>query len=197
MNGMLRLQAFFMGLIFVAAPCWAAEQKTGELLHIDLPPGWMVGSSQRQGTTQLIEYIPKGQTLPEWKEMITVKTFRGASLAPEEMLSNAIHLTQKACTTSRQIKGIKSSTVNGYPAAEVVLICGENPYTHRAEITLYKAIQGRQALYLLQRAWSRAPFDARITLINSSLLQEGRAFLGRAFLCDTRDRERPCPEMKN
>lgn len=55
------------------------------------------------------------------------------------------------------LQGIHSGTVNAYPVSMLLLACPRNPATHMPETTVFRVIQGQDALYVVQWAWRSNP----------------------------------------
>ena len=84
-------------------------------------------------------------------------------------------------------KGIFTGQVNGYVTSMLLLWCPKNPGTGKPETTAFRGIRGKDALYLVQRAWRAVPSDADLAAVMQTL--------GRVTVCDTRTPEHPCPAL--
>ena len=108
------------------------------------------------------EFVQKGETVQDWSQMITIQSFIG--YRPETLESFATRFTQlviNECSTSDQ-KIIWSDVQYGYDSLVLAITCQENLNTGLPEWMLVKAIQGDDALYLVQKAWKYDPDDGEL-----------------------------------
>tara|TARA_E500000178_G_scaffold221437_1_gene218472 strand:+ start:511 stop:1527 length:1017 start_codon:yes stop_codon:yes gene_type:complete len=110
----------------------------------------------------MTEFVPVGETVQDWSQMITIQSFIG--YRPETLESFATRFTQlviNECSTSDQ-KIIWSDVQYGYDSLVLAITCQENLNTGLPEWMLVKAIQGDDALYLVQKAWKYDPDDGEL-----------------------------------
>lgn len=157
---------------------------TGEVLNRAMPPGFKLGFQTTQGGMVMEEWVPGDETVDTWTQMITLQTFSGLPLAPNQMLAGWGERMIAACpglTHGNIINGY----ANKYPTSILVLLCPNNPQTNKPENVIARVIRGREKLYMIQFAFRR-PLDAA---------DDARAkqFMRSAVLCDTGSLENPCP----
>jgi len=137
-----------------------------QIIVLTLPPDWSIKPVHENVTQQhyIVEYLPKGQTLTNWHEMITLQGFKNLASAPQmspkvllSMLGNQI---RKVCSDSFVVKYISSKNVDSYNAMSAVIGCGEVPNNHpsgikkgQGEFGYYVAIKGNNEMYLVNRSW--------------------------------------------
>ena len=110
----------------------------------------------------MTEFVPIGETVQDWSQMITIQSFIG--YRPETLESFATRFTQlviEECSTSDQ-EIIWSDVQYGYDFLVLAITCQENLNTGLPEWMLVKAIQGDEALYLVQKAWKYDPKDVEL-----------------------------------
>ena len=110
----------------------------------------------------MTEFVPVGETVQDWSQMITIQSFIG--YRPETLESFATRFTQlviEECSTSDQ-QIIRSDVQYGYDFLVLAISCYENMGTGLPEHMLVKAIQGDDALYLVQKAWKYDPEDGEL-----------------------------------
>lgn len=131
-----------------------------KLSHM-LPIGWIPVFDKVQGERYIIEYVPKGQSINNWTEMITVIGFKGAAkiAKPIDAILSTSNNIKKVCPSNHIYSSIGTTKVDGYSGYEAIVGCAEMPNSHRAgiskgqgEIAYYLAIAGDQEIYFIQKA---------------------------------------------
>jgi hypothetical protein len=161
----------------------------GENLNIALPSGWVTVTSEKQGSMVFSEFVPKGQTADDWKEMITVQVIHGAgNVNPKDFLDRMNAEVQGAVEPGTfAMKTLDMSKTSRYPSAGVLWLSGKVKSTGRGEVTAIRAIQGKDSLYIVQKAWRQAPFaSAEKLTVTADEMQKGIEFLKQAKVVDTR-----------
>ena len=90
------------------------------------------------------------------------------------------------CDEGRGLE-ISSGEEYGYSYNYFMTICGKNPNTKKPEYTMIKVISGKDALYLIQKAWRYEPTNSQI--------QDWSKLVSKVFLCDSRNKNAPCPKI--
>jgi hypothetical protein len=168
-------------------PSMSAAQRLneGENLLVRIPPGFLLANRGGEGARAFEEFIPEGQSLDAWQELITLQLFPDlAGAAPDAYLGSLSEAFSTQCPAG-QIGPVQSLGAGAYPAALILASCPDSPRTEGVESFAAYAIGGQARLYVLQYAWARLPDDAD--------LQAAQAFFGSAFLCDTTRADAPCP----
>lgn len=84
------LRALTFGLAMVAATAVAAPPQPAQTrlalftreLRFTLPAGFVEATNRSNDTHVLIEYVPKGETVANWRRMVTVQAYRGLGSSP-------------------------------------------------------------------------------------------------------------------
>lgn len=166
-----------------------AQPLQDENLLLVPPAGFEVGHHQdsRDGVT-LIEWVPAGETVQNWSEMVTVLVFRKRpDLDPEGFLRLLQDKWLADCRGGAR-SPVTRSNLNGYVSATMLTRCPLFPSTGKPETTIYRAIKGKDAFYMVQRALRAAGSPAEVERL--------RAYMADVSACDTRSREHPCPDLK-
>jgi hypothetical protein len=165
----------------------ANAQFQGENLLVSPPPGFMVGFQDSRNGVSIQEWVPDGETVQNWSEMVTVQLFQNRrDLDPRIMLDTIQRGWLKACPNSAAAP-IVTGKANGYDTATVVLRCPLNGETGKPETTAFRAIRGRDSFYMIQRAVRSVPDAGR--------LERMEGYLGGVSVCDTRSAQSPCPNL--
>lgn len=186
-----------------------------ERLLIDLPEGWTEAHRETKDAQTLIEYIPGGQTVENWDDMITVTllTRKMPGENPHENLAKlwAVIFGKTVCREEPKNPAVTSSDRNGFPAAAYSLGCLVKPiakqvpqiYVRDYELISGLVINGNDGIYQVQRAWHTDEFKIN----DAGMIEDGYAaakkiaavseetssFVQRMVLpCDTAKSDRPC-----
>jgi hypothetical protein len=179
-----------VALFLVCVPWIAkAEPLQDENLLVSVPADWERVTGGRKGNMSISEYVPKGETVDNWTQMITVQILHEAGhVAPkkfvDEMGKGVKEQTRKGMGT---IETLDMAEYSEYPSFAVMWAMGELKATGKGEITLIRAFQGKDALYIVQKAWRRPAFDPSKELpVSDQELKDGMLFLMKANVVDAR-----------
>jgi len=162
---------------------------SGENLLAGLPNGYKIGFTKRQGAMQITEMVPQTEEVQNWTHMVTQQVFYGSASQrnPQQFMQFSDAAWKKTCQKT-EIRQISHGSENGYPAALWLQTCQLNPITQKPEITLFKAIQGNDSFYVVQKAWKSTPGNDEF----STWLE----YMQHVTVCDSRLKERACPEVR-
>lgn len=185
----LKWRVWLAALALIPAMSSAAQEPAAEKLNFGgVPENFELGfKDDKGGTTTMMEFVPKGQTVEDWQEMITLNIIPGkrANLAQvRQFISSG---WQKACPGGG-VTNIREGRENGYPFALWQMTCQNNPQTGKPEFTWVKMMEGGNGLYSVQYAFRHVPDKQEVTRAVTYL----RDNLG---LCDTRpgeSKKHPC-----
>lgn len=162
-----------------------AEALRGENLIQTLPAGFKVDFGERKGNFQIVELVPRDESVHDWTQMVTTNIYYGGlPVSPSEYRSRFQQMWQRTCPEPGGTE-LDQGSDNGYPVALWLMTCARLPATGKPEITLVKAIKGNDSFYVIQRAWRHHPDDGEMAA--------ARQYLDRVHVCDTRLPDRPCP----
>jgi hypothetical protein len=178
----MRILRLILCLLLACAPALALEN---ENLLVRIPQGYKQGFSTQKNNMLLSEFVPESQTVENWTEMVTVQIFRGMKgVTPDQFRARMQALWSDACQGS-SAQPIASAQENGYPVALWLMVCPRNKETGKPEWTWFKAMQGNDSFYLVQKAFKFAPAKEQNV--------EWTGWLKSVVVCDTRLPERACP----
>jgi hypothetical protein len=135
----------------------------------------------------MTELVPEGETVKDWSEMVTVQIFFGMKASPEQMRDRLANGWIAACKDGRH-HPVEGRVENGYPTLTWVLSCPLNPTTGKPEITWFKAVQGNDSFYLVQKAFKFMPKQDQAT--------RWLKYLTDVKVCDSRLADRQCPRTR-
>jgi len=169
-------------VLLTSSPAFAFE---GENLLVSMPQGYKVGYQQKKTNAQITEMVPSGETVEGWTEMVTVQVFTGMKgVTPDQFRTRMVTSWSNACANA--VAGPPTRAVeNGYRIAFWMMSCPLNKQSGKPETTWFKAIQGQDSFYVVQKAFKFDPSQDQIV--------QWTLYLKKVGVCDTRLKERACP----
>ncbi len=169
------MRVMLLLLLALAAP--AVAQPAGERLQIPVPQGYrQTKPEQRDGDWTVTEWRTAGRA----ERLVRLIGRGGAIVSPIAYRDAMEQSPVRRCTVGR----IRDGLDNGYPYALWAASCSPTDVPGELEETWTKAIQGREALYVVHKAFAYNPYDSAVI--------KWVAYLGRVQLCDPRLPDRPC-----
>jgi hypothetical protein len=171
-----------------------APEGTEQLLA-SAPEGWrQVFRSERAGT-RLVEFVAPDSPLDEWTEKLAFESFGGTPLPdPADMLARLARDQSETCPRFSDHATFDGEE-NGYAVAVRLFVCGEDPLTRSAQVTLIKAIRGEENVYVITRARRLPPIaaDAEAPALPTETMAEWSLFMRAITVCEVGDAEHACP----
>ncbi len=136
-----------------------------------LPAGWTLAHTQQNDKAMIREYLPAGQTVHQWREMITLQVFRNMGLnpraAPDAFLALLADATRKSCPEGAVAQMLGKRQIGSVTGETAILGCHRVDKDHpsglrrgQGELAVYLVFRAENHLLLLHRA-SRGPeFEA-------------------------------------
>lgn len=187
MTGGLRIKMALLAIAILLIPPGAHAELANENLLVGLPGGYKAGSQNRNRAMALAEWIPAGEKIADWTEMVTVQIFFGApKMTPAQFESNMATGWKSSCERGGY-EHLANGHENGYGYSFFRLTCPLNKSTGKPENTWVKAIRGKDSFYVVQKAFKFTP--------DSSKTKEMLDYLKDVSVCDTRSPEHPCPRL--
>lgn len=134
----------------------------GQLVAFSLPSNFVTAFEDAKPDSYTREAVPKGESVQQWSEMITLTGAKGAASAPNASAEKFAGVIaggfQRACPDSFAARG-SPMRIAGFEAFMAVVGCGRVSGTSeaRSETALIVAIKGTADLYTLQWAERGAP----------------------------------------
>ncbi len=175
-----------LAILLFSVPAHA--QLTNENLLVAMPDGYIVGFQDKNARQQMTEMVPRGQSVKDWTEMVTVQIFFNMTdVTPEAYKQRLEKLWAVNC------KGAESSHIGqgserGYPVVVWLQVCPRNKDTGKPEVTLLKAIAGEDSFYVVQKAFRFMPDKPQV--------EQWSRYLRNVSVCDSRVPERACPKTQ-
>lgn len=172
-------------LLFALPSIGFAELKDENLLQ-GIPKGYKIDFQTQKGNMRMTEMVPQTETVDNWTEMVTTQIFLGMK-TPEQFQDTMAKNWAAACKDSITAP-VTHGKENGYPFAIWLQDCPLNPATNKPEKTWFKAMQGNDSFYVVQKAFKFEPSDQQIV--------EWMKYFRAIMICDTRGNKHPCPKLK-
>jgi hypothetical protein len=174
-------------LVLTVLPAFAQAQalSEGEHLLAPVPQGFVLGHQGEDAAGVIQEYIPGGESVQAWSQMMTVRIFHDmAGASPLAFHNNLVNVVLEACpsATAQEIAGGQEQ---GTAFHLMLVSCPQSPATGGEEWFMSKAMGGRDALYNVQGAWRGPASEALVT--------GWAGHMRGVVVCDTRRAEAPCP----
>ena len=163
-------------------PVFAAGLEDENLLQT-LPDGYKIGFQDRQQNMLLTEMVPEAETVENWTEMVTTQVFPGLKATPQQFKATIDQSVKAACPGAESVD-VTQGEENEYPISIWMQVCPLNPSTGKPEYTWFKAIQGNDSFYVVQKAFRYAPSEEEV-------VRWMKYFQG-VGVCDTRLQASPC-----
>ena len=162
---MMKMRAALLqcALILAALSASAARPDLeNENLLVTAPPGFKVGFSDEKPDMLMTEFVPSKETVEDWTEMVTVQVFFGVSTR-QQFMDDMGKRWRAACPDAEEAHTVAEAPENGYPTLVWLLSCPKNPGPGKPEITWFKAVEGNDSFYLVQKAFKFEPSKEQIT----------------------------------
>lgn len=167
--------------------CSAVAQLLDENVLLPLPSGYRIGYENKTPRALIVEMVKAGETVENWTELLTSQTFYNPAARTPALFKAAADQAGTRFCPGFESRVFDEDPENGYPAVAWISDCANNPATSKPEWTFFKAIRGKDALYVVHKAFRFEP--------NNQQIKEASMYLKGVSACDTRTPEHPCPTM--
>lgn len=114
-------------------------------------PAWVLATDGMSEVGPLQEYIPAGQTLEDHRDILSVQTFPDLQrVPPSDFLRSLLGGVNQACSAVL-VNGPVEQTEGGFKVAYGQAYCGQQHGKSYGLHIFFKIIQGREALYVINR----------------------------------------------
>jgi hypothetical protein len=186
------MRCFLIGsavFLLSVALAGAEGELIGENLVAKIPSGYKLGFEQEADQAKMMEFIPEGESVEDWSEMITIQLF-DPSNKNAEFYTRLESLLKQACEDG-STHVIPATEENGYPIKVFQMFCPTNLKTGMGEVTFIKTIEGKDKFYVVQKAWRTEKYSDDIPLTEEDFGTWIR-YLKDVYVCDSRVETRKC-----
>ncbi|GAA0572517.1 hypothetical protein [Caenispirillum bisanense] len=183
-------------LTLATATAAAAQEATRqpEVYGFAVPQRWEEVDRSRQQNVDMITFVPQGQSLQGWKDMIILQVYREMTALPAESLRERTVSALRAACDEASAGALQTGLSNNYPSAFWITACTRNSQSGQGEIAYFRSLQGNDNLYLVQRVWNTPPFDSSAPAVSDAEKQEAIAILRALTVCQPGDARHPCTQ---
>lgn len=176
------------GLALCSTDAVSAAPFQDETLLVTIPNGFIVGNQGEQGPMTIAEYVPQGETVADWSQMVTVQVFHNLENVEPDKFAEGIKSRWLAQCAGSDVHKAKEGQENGYKFSLWLFACPMNTRTGKPENMFTKIISGGDSLYSVQYAYRSA--------LTKEIIGPTVTYLAGIRVCDTRLPDRPCPATK-
>ncbi|WP_439544396.1 hypothetical protein [Hyphomicrobium sp.] len=130
----------------------------GQLVAFTQPPGFVPVFEEPTANRYIREAVPKGETVENWTQMITITGVKGAAAdpeaSPEGFASAIVDGFKRTCPQTFATAVLSEDQIDGHDAYAVVASCGSvgTEGAAHSETALIVAIEGAEDYYTIQWA---------------------------------------------
>lgn len=161
----------------------APSALAAERLQVPQLPGWKVVSSVSDAAGEATDLVPQAETAETWSRRVTIQAFRGIPMTVPTFLDQVVEKTKAVCDEAAA-GTVSLGTVSGHPAGSRTVACGRYKGDGKGNFTLYYAIRGREAFYVVSRAWRGSPFAAGTNPVAAAELADWVAYVDALQVCE-------------
>ena len=170
-------------MVLILATCLPMVAFAAETLQRPVTNNFVKGWENHTKQLDMVEYVPKGETVEDWSQMITLQKMHSSSIKGEMLFASMAQGFQEACGSVKPIELGKDDNDNGYSSIMWTLICPLNPQTKKPETVFVKAIEGKEGLHIIQWAYRSIPSKNDAMQVVS--------YLNKVYVCDN-SKAHPC-----
>jgi hypothetical protein len=194
--------AAVIAIALLSAPAFPARAETpaapasftvispvfGQLVRFSIPASFVTAHENTQDNFYIREAVPKGETVNQWTQMITVTGSQGmasvANFTPQKLAASIALGFKKACPESFVVKDLGETKFGDQEAYLAVAGCGKvnSSADAHSEMALIAAVKGASDAYTIQWAERTAP-AAATPLIDETIWRERLRELMPIRLC--------------
>ena len=165
----------------------------GEFFLAAPPKEWLLGSDDKQIDIATFEFVPLGQSVDRWTELVTIQKRIGLTeVTPDQFLADMAKENESVCD-GYAIRRLAFQDKNGYETHGMIQSCGTNKDSKKGELTIIRVVRGEDNFYSISRAWRLEPFDAEGGLpLPKNIIDDTIKYLATVTVCDTR--KGTCPQ---
>ena len=171
----------------------AGPPPTDETLLLQTPPAWLEVTAQQSDSFRLAEFIPVGQDKERWFDKLFIESNNLEPLPDPIVFLEAMGRELKTECEGTSDANVHSGLENGYETSVRLLVCNKNLNSARGEVTLIKAIRGKDNFYVISRARRSEPLRTDAPPMSEQEMGEWSLYMRSIKLCDPRDNAHPCP----
>lgn len=182
-------------MICLTALSAVAEPSVNERLIAEPPQKWHQIYSLNTDKTRLVDFVPENESREEWKTKLSYESHQTLTeVDPISILMGELDQVQQNCEDIESFN-LFSGVENNYPTSVRLTFCGENAHTGEGEITISKAIQGTEYLYIIKLLHRVEAFTGNKDVVTEQQMASWSDYFGQIRVCDD-STEHPCTPLE-
>jgi len=145
--------------IFSAVSCFyafAEEVKVPRLIF-KVPSGWEKGYERKTDLLMLNEFVKKGQTVENWKELLTFQAYKNEiSFKILDFASTYAGNFRRYCDFYHVDRYVLDKA---YENETMMIYCSSSMLNVKSEQTLAQFVKFKNRLFVIQKAWKTKTFN--------------------------------------
>ena len=165
-----------------------AQHLENENLLQAIPPDYKIGHQSKRGNMLMTEFVPNGESVNNWTEMLTTQVFIGLTRPTPNEFRQVMQKSWVSFCKDANFADVAAGTENGYVFEVWIQDCPKSVQTGKLERVWFKAIKGNDSFYLIQKAFRFQPEPDQVV--------RWTQYLRSIQVCDTRLPDRDCLKVQ-
>jgi hypothetical protein len=172
----------------------AEAPRSRERLLASPPPDWQLVYQFNNVDARLSEFVPPNESANEWTTKVVFESHLQLDTTdPIDLIMAEVKRLDENCTFVQHFN-LFSGVENGYPSSARLILCGENKPLEKGEVSIFKAVQGSDYLYVVRIFKRVPPFEVNQPDFAREDIATWSNYVSRIHLCEVGDDEHPCPD---
>lgn len=151
-------------------------------------PDYELGADLSRPGLRMFEYVPKGQAVNNWQDMVTVQVIERTPFHPRELYTRISEDWKRICDRAQSAYLADVPKKPPFVVAGWQLSCPKSPVTGQPEYTMFRGIQGKYNFHLVQKAFKHEPTQAEA--------ERWAKYLNQITVCDDEEPGWMCSSLK-
>ncbi|MEH6629386.1 MAG: hypothetical protein V7776_01085 [Halopseudomonas aestusnigri] len=166
----------------------------GEFFMASIPDGWQALPRATKAQQTSAEWLPQGQTVENWTDMITVQVFPGwAEGDVSVFLDELADIYKQNCEVSGATPPLKDK-VNGFLTGFRLINCTRDLTRNSGEVSLFRALIGKNAAYLIQRVFRVPEFEIGAKPVTDEIMVKAYGSISSVGACQLNSKQYTCAD---
>lgn len=165
-----------------------------EQLIAQPPKGWIKVWHVNVGDTRVTDFVPKGETRKHWKAKLSFESY--TKLLPSDpliVINEQVKYDKMHCSFVKDYN-LFSGLENNYQTSMKLIMCGKLKKTGKGQVTLFKAIKGKQYFYVVRMVRRLPPFKAGKSGFDKTAMAAWSHYFSQIRVCYPGTTKHPCPK---
>ncbi|WP_419903122.1 hypothetical protein [Kiloniella sp.] len=166
----------------------------GEFFMAAIPDGWQALPRATEAQQTSAEWLPPGQTVENWTDMITVQVFPGWAEGDVSIfLDGLADIYKQNCEVSGATPLLKDQ-VNGFLTGFRLINCTRDLTRNSGEVSLFRALIGQSAAYLIQRVFRVPEFEIGAKPVTDEAMIQAYSSISSVGACKLNSKQYTCAD---